>query len=518
MQTNRFIGYVLQMCLLLILPGTTLRAAELRITVKDETGSPVWARLEVRGSDFQMFQPQGAIISDPNYRQKFHGPDGYYGGSFIAGGRVDLELPPGRYTVVAEHGLEYKRKETVVDVTADRTASVAVQLLPWIRMRDLGWYSGDMHVHRSPEDAPSLSLAEDLNISVDNTMFAKWNYWQSKGVPPVPIMRVSPDHFVTLMNGEDERGGGAWILHNLRAPLAFGVDGDRVPPGIDFVRAARAQRHSANDLFPWFDVDKPTWWEVPVMMALATPDSMGVVFNHFQEYSTIAGEAWGRPRERDRFPGPLGFTLYSLQLYYRYLNLGFHVPPSAGSASGILASPVGYDRMYVPVSGPLTVDKWYAAVRAGKVLVTNGPILFLDAKPSRRDLMVSFKAHAREPIDRIEIISNGEVLRKIVPARDAKDFKGDILLNVDNHSWIAARCFLKTSYTVRFAQTSPIYLPGKWDASADARYFVDWIDDLIALTNADSKHFRNDSEKQAILTLYRQARSFYAAKSQPAPQ
>ena len=27
--------------------------------------------------------------------------------------------------------------------------------------------------------------------------------------------------------------------------------------------------------------------------------------------------------------------------------------------------------------------------------------------------------------------------------------------------------------------TSPVYLSGKWDAPADARYFVDWIDDLI---------------------------------------
>jgi len=515
---NRFIGNGLQMCLLLILSGRTLKAAELRITITDETGSPVWARLEVRGSDFQMFQPQGTIISDPNYRQKFHGPDRYYGGSFIADGQANLELPPGRYTVAAEHGLEYERKETVVDVTTDRAVSVAVQLHPWIRMRDLGWYSGDMHVHRPPDEAPSLSFTEDLNISVVITMFAKWNYWQNKGVPPVPVMRVSPDRFVTLMNGEDERGGGAWILQNLRTPLALGVDGDRVPPGIDFVRDARAQKHSASELFPWFDVDKPTWWEVPVMMALATPDSMGIVFNHFQEYSTIAGEACGRPRDTEKFPGPLGFTLYLLQLYYRYLNLGFHVPPSAGSASGILASPIGYDRMYVPVNGPLTVDKWYAAVRAGKVLTTNGPILFLDTKPSGHDLKVSIKAYAREPIDRIEIIANGEVLRTIVPAGDTKDFEGDALLNPGNHSWIAARCFLKTSYTVRFAHTSPIYLPGKWDASPDARYFVDWMDELIALTNADLKHFRNESEKQEILTLYRQARSFYAARAQPALQ
>ena len=71
---------------------------------------------------------------------------------------------------------------------------------------------------------------------------------------------------------------------------------------------------------------------------------------------------------------------YSLQLYYRYLNLGFHMPPSAGSASGVLPNPVGYNRMYVPVSRLLTVEKWYAAVKAGKVLVTDGPILFFELR------------------------------------------------------------------------------------------------------------------------------------------
>jgi len=108
--------HALQICLFLTMAGATLRAAEQHITVKDETGSPVWARLAVRGPDFQMFQPLGAIISDPNDLQKFHGPDLYYGGSFVADGQADLEIPPGHYTVVAEHGLEYEHKETEVDV------------------------------------------------------------------------------------------------------------------------------------------------------------------------------------------------------------------------------------------------------------------------------------------------------------------------------------------------------------------------------------------------------------------
>jgi hypothetical protein len=69
------------------------------------------------------------------------------------------------------------------------------------------------------------------------------------------------------------------------------------------------------------------------MMAPAPPDSIGIVHNHFNQYSMVDNEAWGRPRDQGKYPGQEGFQQYSLQLYYRYLNLGFRIPPSAGAAT-----------------------------------------------------------------------------------------------------------------------------------------------------------------------------------------
>jgi hypothetical protein len=155
------------------------------------------------------------------------------------------------------------------------------------------------------------------------------------------------------MNAEDERGGGAWMLHGIHKPLPLGVDGRWFPPGITFVTEARAQR-SPGDVLPWFDCEKPFWWEVPVIMAVAPPDSLGVLHNHFNQYGICDTEAWGRPRDQKQFPGWKGFVDYSFRLYYRYLNLGFRLPASAGSASGALPNPVGYNRVYVQLPGPLT--------------------------------------------------------------------------------------------------------------------------------------------------------------------
>ena len=32
-------------------------------------------------------------------------------------------------------------------------------------MNSLGWYSGDLHTHRNPEEMPLLARAEELNIA-----------------------------------------------------------------------------------------------------------------------------------------------------------------------------------------------------------------------------------------------------------------------------------------------------------------------------------------------------------------
>lgn len=507
MQFERWSRLILT-CLPLIVPG---QAAELRITISDQTGQPIWARLEVRGPEGKTFQPGEAIVVHSRPQQP---ADLNYIGSFVVKGKATVPVPPGRYMVVAEHGLEYNRVETPVEVAADRPYAVAIQLRPWIRMNDRGWYSGDMHVHRAPEDAPALILAEDLNICVNFTMWNKRNLWEDRALRAEPVVRVDPVRFVTLMNAEDERGGGAWMLHNLKKPLArLEVDGRWYPPGISFVREAREQKAAPDDLFPWFDSEKPIWWETPVLMALATPDSLGVVHNHFDQYTTLANEAWGRPRDRQKYPGPEGFMHYSLELYYRYLNLGFRVPPSAGAASGVLPNPVGHNRMYAPVSGPLTVEKWYSAVRDGKVLVTNGPILFFNLSSAGSKWNASIEAHAREPIDRIELVANGEVLQALKPNPGALDYTSAVTLDLARHSWIAARCFLRNEGSIRFGHTSPIYLSGEWDSSSDALYFVNWMDQLIAQTEADLNRFNSDSEKTEVLSLYRQARDFYAGKA-----
>ncbi len=359
-----------------------------------------------------------------------------------------------------------------------------------------------------------MLLTEDVNLAVNFTIWNKRSWWRDRPVPSDPVVRASARHLATLLNAEDERGGGAWCLNGLRKPIDLAVDGRWFPAGIHFVALARGQKLPRSAL-PWFDCEKPIWWETPVMMALATPDSLGVAHNHFTQAGIFDSEVWGRPRDRAQFAGRQGFVDYCLSLYYRYLNLGFRLAPSAGSATGVLPNPLGYNRVYVRQRGSeLTPENWYRSFQEGPSLATNGPVLFFDVKGRGRWRSVAVEALSREPMRVVEIVANGRVLYSARPSGDKRKLRLRRSLDTAGYTWVAARSFVDAGRTIRIAHTSPIYLDGCFDAQGDAQYFVAWMDELIQQAAADPKRFSSEDERRQVLAIYDRARAFYAGRAQ----
>ncbi len=502
--------------------ASVAQGARLRILIKDGGKEAVWARLEVRDASGKMYQPPEGpgVIRDRSARNRPETKP-FYTGHFVARSQAVLEVPPGEYLLIAERGLEFTRVER--RVTASEGTETRVELAPrrWVNMAHRGWWSADFHVHRPLEDALALVQAEELDLAVVFTMWNRRNLWETRNPPDDPVLRAGPRRLATVMNAEDERGGGAWMFHGLKRPLALGVEGRWFPQGKIFVEQARAQG-------AWFDMEKPFWWEVPVMMALAPPDSWGILNNHFDQYGIHAEEAWGRRRDRAKFPGAEGFVAYCLELYYRYLNLGFKLPASAGSASGVLPNPVGQNRAYAYLGrgAAFTPAQYYAAMRAGRTFSTNGPMLVLrvnghlpgDTVELRKGekVKVLVEALAREPIERLELVANGEVVDTTRPAAGNTRLAWKRALDAAGHTWLAARCFLAPGETIRMAHTSPVYFSGPgagWNAREDARYFLAWLDELISISESEQGRFQNLEEKNQVLQIYRQARDFYAKRA-----
>ncbi|MCG7287341.1 CehA/McbA family metallohydrolase, partial [Cellulomonas sp. ACRRI] len=355
------------------------------------------------------------------------------------------------------------------------------------------------------------------------------------GGAPRAALTVDGDRHAVAPVTEDERGGGAVLLHGVTVPDLPGTGaGDWwYPPARTLVDAARA-------VGAFVDAEKPTWWDTPVLMATGAPDAVGVLNNHYVPGGMLANEAWGRPRDRAAYPGPEGASRYQLGLWYRYLGLGLRLPASAGSASGVLPAPPGYDRVYVQAPGPLTVDGFYAGLRAGRSVVTNGPLLAVtvgDAGPGatvpagrHRVRAVARTAWApgvsagpetrgsdgsgaggsapdgAGPV-RVEVVVDG-----LVAARSDGPVL-DVTLDLRRAGWVAARARQPDPRTIRLAHTSPVHLDGPGpDPAGPAEhraFFARWIADLAAAARADPGRFGSPARRDEVLDLYDRAARFY---------
>jgi hypothetical protein len=198
------------------------------------------------------------------------------------------------------------------------------------------------------------------------------------------------------------------------------------------------------------------------------------------------------------------------------LNLGLRIPPSAGSASGVLPNPVGYNRVYAKLDKPFSVKAWYDALRNGPSFVTNGPVLFINTANLPGDKVhVTVEARAREPLEKIEIVANGQVIGQFLAPQGARSFQAERTLAAGYYTWLAVRCYGKSESTIRLAHSRPIPLAGTWNPREDALFFTHWIEELADQARSDSERFRYPAERDTVLGLYEQARRFYSDKMGP---
>ena len=442
---------------------------------------------------------------------------------FCCPGRFEVAVPAGKATLRVERGPEYLPFESEFEIAPGQQRQVPVELSRWIDMNDRGWFSGDLHVHRPVAYMPLLLQAEDLNLA---PVLTHWNRQHFETEPPYLIelrdhgaASPKPRAFHTLAQ-EDERAGGAIMVFNLGQPIRLdGVTRDH-PSG--FAYHQRALEQGA-----WVEVEKPFWWEAPVHVALGKVASLGIVCNHLQRTEVMDNEAWGRRRDRTRYPGPTGFALHVLDLWYRYLNLGYQIPASAGSASGVLKNPLGYNRVYARLDR-FSYGAWFEALAAGRNFVTNGPMLFATANgklPGERfevrrgrtlEAEVTAQALCRDPLARLEIVAGGEVVAAVeADPADPRSIAIRRTVTLDRSTWLAVRAFEPTGgdrKTVRLAHTSPFYVTVGGEPPRDpaaARFYVAWLDELIAATARKQAAAKDPKPFDPLLDTYRRARAVY---------
>ncbi len=468
-------------------------------------------------------QPTRFYLDDSN--GKSWAPDGairYVRGEekhFVVKNGFEIHVPAGSYTLIAERGLEYRPFRQTLDARAGEERKIRVELSRWIDMNRLGWYSGDLHNHRRPEEVPLLLLAEDLNLA---PTLADW-IWENgqNSTPPETtdaIRQVDATHAYSVLDKEVERlknGPGAVDLVGLHSRIPF-AGYLLYPPNDTFTKLAHAQGG-------WVDAEKIVWRDAAALVALGQVDFAGIVHNHFSRQGVeTETNSWGMiPKDRPEFNTPAGMPLWAMEVYYRFLNCGFRLAVSAGSASGVKAAPLGYNRVYVKLNGPFSYDNWFRALKAGRSFATNGPILFLTVdgadpggvlrfgQKGPRRVRIHAEASSLNPMDRLEVLFKGKTIRTV---KGTGKLEADFTTEIGETGWFAARAFEKPDRAIRFGHTSPVYAEFPGDAGMvrqDAQFFIDWIDRDMAFYR-NLPEFRAPADRDAMLALYSSARQVYA--------
>jgi hypothetical protein len=274
------------------------------------------------------------------------------------------------------------------------------------------------------------------------------------------------------------------LYFNLRRPLEFGKSDPEYPSPL--VYAAEARRRPGV----WIDAEKPFWWDVPVWLAAGQVDSIGIANNHMHRRGVSDAEAWGKARDLKAYPPPRGNGRWSQDIYYHVLNCGLRIPPTAGSASGVLPNPVGYNRLYAKVEGEFTYDKWWDALRAGRVFVTNGPLLRVTAgghdpghvftAPAGQDVEVELTARltTRDTVRALEVVRDGRVVATVPYDEWAKS--GSLgRVRFRESGWFLVRAVADTPDTYRFASTAPFYVEvgdqKRRISRSSVEFFLNWV-------------------------------------------
>jgi hypothetical protein len=198
----------------------------------------------------------------------------------------------------------------------------------------------------------------------------------------------------------------------------------------------------------------------------------------------------------------------------------------------MLHGPVGLDRVYVHSGPVLDHARFLAGLKAGRTFVTNGPLLGftvagkepgaeLALTAPRSPLPVHVTLRSIVPVDHLEIIGNGKVVVSVPLSGDRTTADTTFTIPVSQSGWLLLRARgdgprepVLDLYP--FASTSPVYVtvggvPAR--SAEDARFFVAWIDRVIAATRA-RPDWNTALERDSTLRLLDRARAVYSASAE----
>lgn len=468
-------------------------------------------------------------------------------------------LPPGRYEVTYTRGPEYLVEHRVIEVPEEATHRESFRLARWIKLADLGWYSGDHHVHAAgckhyeaptegvlPEDMMRHILGEDLNVGCVLSWGPCW-YYQKQffegGVhrlsTPRHLMRYDVEvsgfpsshagHLCLLRLKEDDYPGTStveqwpsWTLPVLR----WGKQQGGI---VGFSHSGWGLQVAATTL--------PTY-EMPRFDGIGANEYIVDVVHGMCDFISAVDTPF----------------VWELNIWYHTLNCGYTCRISGETDFPcIYGERVGLGRSYVKLDpdGPLDYDQWALGIRDGRSYCSDGLTHLFDfsvdglgvGQPGAdgrasvlsvdrgRPLQVAVRAAAlldespqsdirARPLDQkpywhverarigdsrriaVELVVNGHAVETKQIEADGRVYDLVFDYTPQHSSWLAVRVF-------GAAHTNPVFVEVDGRPIRSSRKSAQWCLDAVDVCWKAKEPLYRESEKQAAAAAYEVARQAY---------
>ncbi len=345
-------------------------SVEVILEVLDTDGTPTTGHFVIKDEKNRVYPAMSRRLA----------PDFFFHEQIYRHSGESVMLPPGKYTVTYGRGPEYRLLTKQISVPASVSHKESFQLDRWIKMADLGWISGDHHIHAAgcshyeaptegvqPVDMMRHILGEDLNVGCVLSWGPCW-YFQKQ-----------------YFEGK---------VHKLSQPeylMRYDVEVSGFPSS--HAGHLCLLRLSEDDYPGTTEIEEWPSWDLPVLQWGKSQGGV-VGFSHSGWGLQVAGRTLPT-YEMPKFDG-IGANEYvvdvvhdacdfisavdtpaiwELNIWYHTLNCGYTCRISGETDFPcIYGDKVGLGRIYVKLEDgpPLDYDKWVDGLRDGRSYCCDG--------------------------------------------------------------------------------------------------------------------------------------------------
>lgn len=424
--------------------------------IESETGAHVAVRLHLHGAAGEYLPPRGhhrkvnsAMFDD--HCAEFANAESQY--AYVDGECV-VDLPLGTVYAEITRGYEIAPVRTSVEIAPDMDELV-FKLERVLRWREQGWVTADTHVHfLSPQTALLEGRAEGVNVvnllaTQLGELFTNVGDFDGKttfgaedfGGRGEFLVRVGSENRMQVLGHISLLGYRGQLIH----PLCTGGPGESAfGDPLEVTMAEWAQRCIDQGGLVVMPHAPTPQLERAADIVLGLVNAIEIM--HFNPLASSMNSPGSSAVDASPPLNP-----YGLADWYRYLNLGYHVPLVGGSDKMSAKALLGGIRTYAQLGErELTYENWMDSIRRGNTFVTVGPLTSLtvegvapggqvDLPTGGGTVSVQWRVESlRVPIEAVEIVVGG-LVDDIVGVGGKLAAEGANALHVSSSTWIALR-------------------------------------------------------------------------------